>query len=237
MKRLAGTLGLPALGHARLNAWHARGPIPPSAHAMGLMIDPTLVFTPRRVQAGSPLPPLPPELISALKANDAAALRACLAALPLDVNQFFATEQGTRSLAQCAAYHAASEVVAALLELGADPRAASPDDGSTALHCACSRPSAGTTHVLRLLLAAGACLDATDAAGRTPRDLLSLEPASPGQQVRRSGAPRVPATCLAIGRAGPASTLPGPFRPQAGAEGDAMEDRSDDFRMFSFKAS
>ncbi|KDD74655.1 hypothetical protein H632_c1155p0, partial [Helicosporidium sp. ATCC 50920] len=50
---------------------------------------------------------------------------------------------------------------------------ASPTDGLTALHGACSRPNRGLSRVIALLIGAGADKHALDAFGRTPTALLT----------------------------------------------------------------
>jgi hypothetical protein len=75
-----------------------------------------------------------------------------------------------RSLLHIAASMQAVKCVQTLLEeRGADPRLASPSDGKTALHLACScRPSMSSARVIAMLVQHGADREALDFDGRAP---------------------------------------------------------------------
>lgn len=91
-----------------------------------------------------------------------------------------------RTLLHVAAHHAAVELVLALLNAGCDVNAPAPDDGFTALHCACAAAtSSSSARTIAALLRAGADREARCALGRTPCELLSLEAPS----VSRIGMP------------------------------------------------
>ena len=66
----------------------------------------------------------------------------------------------------------ACRAVSALIKLGADPNATSPDDGATALHAACGARPEQLDAVIKALIASGADKDRRDALGRLPVDLL-----------------------------------------------------------------
>ena len=78
-----------------------------------------------------------------------------------------------RTLLHVAAFHGLPTAVSALQALGADPNAASPDDGCTPLHSACSGAPSCLDTVLGLLLAGGAIREARDHLGRRPVDYLT----------------------------------------------------------------
>lgn len=125
--------------------------------------------------------PVPEPVLVAIAGNDATAFQAHLAQQSLDINSFYVwTDPKTsvthfRSLCMIAAFHSATDVLGTMLALGADPTLHSPDDHTTALHCACSNPcSSSTTLVLKQLMSAGARLDVLDKHNRAPRDLLAL---------------------------------------------------------------
>lgn len=197
-------------------SFECRSPTPPSRptsapQPKGVMTGSMLLHTPQRVQALQ-LPRDDP-VISFLAANDAAGFQGQFLQRGMDANALYLWAEGEtlclRTLAHLAALHSATDVLAVLLlELGADARIASPDDGFTALHCACSRPTSLTTSILRLLLNAGADLEAQDKQGRTARDLLSLQ----APQVGRSGVGARVAAFMAGDRPGLQHAPSGPCR-------------------------
>lgn len=146
---------------------------------MGVLVD---SFGPKR--ASSAFHPVPDSLTAALSSNDPATLHSLLAHPSLDVNALWVyTDPKTgavclRSLLMLAACHSATEALAILLRLGADANLQSPDDQTTALHCACG---SGSVAAISQLVNAGARLDLLDKQGRSPRDLLGLEAAQVGR--------------------------------------------------------
>ena len=126
-------------------------------------------------------PPRCSPILAAVALDQVDALAAALAdaRLPLDGFLEWRGADGSsgappqqRTLLSIAAHQGALNVMAALLAAGANPRAASPGDGSTPLHCAAAGASGKTFEAIQLLLSAGADKDALDAAGRKPVDLL-----------------------------------------------------------------
>jgi hypothetical protein len=204
------------------------------SHSMEVLVDYLVLHAPKRVASMS-YAPIPEAVLVAIAANDSASFHAHVVSQCLDIDAFYVwtdPKSGIvclRSVSMLAAWYAATDVLAILLGLGADVTQQSPDDQTTALHCACSNPSSSnSTLVIRVLLNAGARLDVLDKHGRTARDLLSLEA---GQVRTGPGRPRQCAGKLA-------GTQLGALGVQAGAGDDEMQKdcfKTDDFRMYSFK--
>ena len=122
-------------------------------------------------------PPAGPDLLAALQQNSLPALLQA----GVDLQTFYvwsnprSGEVHLRSLMQLAAYYAATEVLGALISLGCALNTRSHDDGSTALHSACSNASSGTAATIALLVQAGASKDVPNRAGKLPCDLLQLQ--------------------------------------------------------------
>lgn len=76
------------------------------------------------------------------------------------------------TLLHVAAAMGLSRAAAALIQMGADANAASPDDGSSPLHAACLGRADGLPSVLGVLISAGGDKDQRDSLGRLPVDLL-----------------------------------------------------------------
>eukprot|EP00793_Prasinoderma_coloniale_P000885 PRCOL_00004035-RA len=76
-----------------------------------------------------------------------------------------------------AATFGALNCVRTLLAAGADPNAAAPDDGATALHCAAAGGSSRAVQAVAALLQQGADAGAVDRAGQRPADVVfALQP-------------------------------------------------------------
>ena len=117
---------------------------------------------------------------AALARDDVGALSAAISALGMRLGAYYdwATlkhGQQARDLLAMAASAAAPACVAALLGAGAEPNAASPSDGNTALHCACSSAGSSTARIIALLVRAGADKLLPNASGATACDLLTQE--------------------------------------------------------------
>lgn len=131
----------------------------------------------------------------ALHKDCVSSLSAAIQQLGLTIHGFYdwSTKQGLqqRNLLSMAAAACSPACVAALLHAGAQPNAASPSDGNTALHCACSSASCNTARIIALLVRAGADKLLPNRAGRTASDLLALETSQvrigPGVRRKRSG--------------------------------------------------
>lgn len=123
--------------------------------------------------------PLPEATIEALTADDppSITLPPCVTA----VDALFSWQDANgvsqlRTLLHLASYFGAVQTVRALLSVPASAagvNTASPSDGFTALHAACSHPVRGTSRVIALLIQAGADKHAVDSRGRTPTSLLT----------------------------------------------------------------
>lgn len=128
---------------------------------------------------------VPRELREALQADSVQALSSAVSqGLCIDACYWHNDQQ--RNLLQLAAGLGAPQCTAALLAAGAPIDAASPSDGCTALHCACSNASSSTARVIALLVRGGADKAARNHAGRTPCELLEQGTS----QVRPNSAPR-----------------------------------------------
>ncbi|KAL4434427.1 hypothetical protein ABPG75_000868 [Micractinium tetrahymenae] len=152
---------------------------------------------------------------AALHKDCVSSLAAAIQQLGLTIHGFYdwSTKQGARqrNLLSMAAAACSPACVAALLHAGAQPNAASPSDGNTALHCACSSASCNTARIIALLVRAGADKLLPNHAGRTARDLLTLETS----QVAAAAAEPPP--------------------PEEAGDLLRPEFSTDEFRMFSFK--
>lgn len=129
---------------------------------------------------------------SALAKDDVAALSAAVAA-GLSIDGFYWHSGQQRSLLQLASLAGAAACTAALLAAGAPVDAASPSDGNTALHCACSTASSGTARTIALLMKGGASRAALNHARQTPSDLLEQETSQVGPIEAAGTAQRLPA--------------------------------------------
>eukprot|EP00887_Chlorella_sp_A99_P000611 scaffold5.g611.t1 len=124
---------------------------------------------------------LPPSVAQAIASDDLAALNDALPpTLSLHAHYLWLnpkTQQlQLRTLLQVAAHHAAVQVLAAMCEAGVDPNVQSPEDGFTALHCACTAlEPAASPRAIGLLIKFGARREVPNSAGRTPCELLTLD--------------------------------------------------------------
>lgn len=121
--------------------------------------------------------PLPPGLALALEADDLSGWPLLAAGCGPSLFSWTDNEGHVqaRSLLSLACYYGAEECVATLLGLPSGRASASepsPTDGSTPLHCACSRPCDATYRILTRLIASGAGCDARDGTGRRAGELL-----------------------------------------------------------------
>ena len=125
---------------------------------------------------------LPSAVASAIAADDLQALsNECLpSSLCLHAHYLWLNPKTQhlqqRTLLQVAAFHAALDTLSALLQAGVDVNAQSPDDGYSALHCACGNASSSrSSRAISFLLKCGARRELPNAHGRTPCELLTLE--------------------------------------------------------------
>lgn len=128
--------------------------------------------------------------VAALAKDDVAALSAVAPGLSIEGFYWHSGQQ--RSLLQLASLAGAAACTAALLAAGAPVDAASPSDGNTALHCACSTASSGTARTIALLMKGGASRAALNHARQTPSDLLEQETSQVSPIGGAGGAQRLP---------------------------------------------